>query len=270
MRSQIFRHIVVCQGFLGNMQENMQADDVQSRQALFVRCCLKSMLPDKRRCKPMAMGKIDRNKKQKEHSLLNTAFTFFTTKGFSKTSISDIAEEAGVAKGTFYLYFKDKYDIRNRLISHKSSQLFRLAAEDLKDEIEGLDFEEKLIRIVDDIINQLNADKSLLTFIAKNLSWGIFKSALTSPSSEEDIDFTDVYYAMLEEAPYRLREPEIMLFMIVELVSATCYSAILYEEPCSMEALKPHLYETIRLIIRSQRCEITESDSKQNQSNTAQ
>ena len=41
-----------------------------------------------------------------------------------KTSISDIVNEAGVAKGTFYLYFKDKYDLRDKLIAFKASQLF--------------------------------------------------------------------------------------------------------------------------------------------------
>ncbi len=39
----------------------------------------------------------------------------------------------------------------------------------------------ELFFIVDNIINQLNENKSLLTFIAKNLSWGVFKHALTSP-----------------------------------------------------------------------------------------
>ena len=34
------------------------------------------------------MGKLDINKKRKRESLLNTAFNMFTTKGFSKTSIS--------------------------------------------------------------------------------------------------------------------------------------------------------------------------------------
>lgn len=81
------------------------------------------------------MSKVDLNKKKKENSLLNTAFDFFTTKGFSKTSISDIVKDAGVAKGTFYLYFKDKYDIRNKLISHKSSQLFKLAVQDIGAEL---------------------------------------------------------------------------------------------------------------------------------------
>ena len=195
------------------------------------------------------MGKVDVNKKIKENTLLKSAFDFFTTKGFSKTSITDIVNQAGVAKGTFYLYFKDKYDIRNRLISHKSSQLFRNAVEDLGNNPEELEFEEKIIRIVDNIVNQLNANQSLLTFISKNLSWGIFKTALTSPSSDEDVNFSDVYYRMLSEAPYQFKDPEIMLFMIIELVSSTCYSAILYEDPCTISELKPHLYDSIRLII---------------------
>jgi len=98
------------------------------------------------------MRKVDANKKQKESSLLKTAFEAFTTKGFSKTSISDIVKKAGVAKGTFYLYFKDKYDIRNRLVARKSSQLFRNAIDSIGPGIEELEYEERIIRIIDDII----------------------------------------------------------------------------------------------------------------------
>ena len=199
------------------------------------------------------MGKVDLNKQQKESSLLKTAFEFFTTKGFSKTSISDIVGKAGVAKGTFYLYFKDKYDIRNRLVSHKSSQLFRNAIEDLGDSIKGVTFEDKMIKIIDNIVNQLNDNQSLLTFISKNLSWGIFKNALTSPASEDDINFSDIYTSMLQEAPYEFKDPEIMVFMMIELVSSTCYSAILYKEPCTVEELKPYLYDSIRTMIARHR-----------------
>ena len=48
------------------------------------------------------MGKLESNKKKKEDALYNTAFELFTTKGTNKTTISDIVEKAGVAKGTFY------------------------------------------------------------------------------------------------------------------------------------------------------------------------
>ena len=51
------------------------------------------------------MSKVDDNKKQKESTLLETAFHLFTGKGFAKTTISDIVQQAGLAKGTFYRKF---------------------------------------------------------------------------------------------------------------------------------------------------------------------
>ena len=198
------------------------------------------------------MGKLELNKKKKKDALFNTAFELFTTKGLTKTTISDIVDQAGVAKGTFYLYFKDKYDIRNKLVSHESSKLFKHAAANLtqyclKNNL-TLGFEDKIIFIADHIINALNEDKTLLTFISKNLSWGIFREALTSNIAEDDVNFKDVFYSMIDCAEYE--EPEIMLFLITELVSSTCYSAILYEEPANIETIKPYLFTTIRGIIR--------------------
>ena len=73
------------------------------------------------------MGRVEETKAKKE-ALFRTAYELFTTKGINSTAISDIVEKAGVAKGTFYLYFKDKYDIKNKLIAHKTKELFDHAA----------------------------------------------------------------------------------------------------------------------------------------------
>ena len=128
-------------------------------------------------------SKIDKNKQLKRQSLLETAFMLFTTKGIHKTSISDIVENAGVAKGTFYLYFKDKYDIRNKLIAYKSSAVFRQADAALR-QTGIVDLEDKIIFLIDDIINQFVQDKTLMRFIAKNLSWGVFKSVLLESGAD--------------------------------------------------------------------------------------
>ncbi len=194
------------------------------------------------------MGKADLNKKLKMENLLNTSFELFTSKGINKTSISDIVEKAGVAKGTFYLYFKDKYDIRNRLIAHKSSQLFMQAYDALtKAGIEV--FEDKIIFILDYVLDELSANKGLLSFIYKDLSWAVFKRALTTPLTESDVDFVEVYNQMIEDAGYKLRDPEIMLFLIIELIGSTGYSAIMYSDPVPLDELKPHLEQTVRKII---------------------
>lgn len=202
------------------------------------------------------MGKLDANKKKKRESLLTTAFNIFTSKGVSQTSISEIVKNAGVAKGTFYLYFKDKYDIKNKLVAHESNKLFMHAITEL-DKHKDLDYHDKFIVVIDNIINQLNENKSLLKFIAKNLSWGVFKNSITSNENEDedDLNFKEIYNTIIDESPKKLKEPEIMLFMIIEFVSSTIYSPILYNEPVSIEELKPHLYNAVKSIIRQHECD---------------
>jgi AcrR family transcriptional regulator len=197
----------------------------------------------------ITMGKIEVKKKQKKEDLLNTAFDLFTSKGLQETSISDIVKNAGVAKGTFYLYFKDKYDIRNLLVSRKSGQLFKNAVNSMREE--GVsEFEDQIIYIANHIVDQLAQNKSLLMFVSKNLSWGVFKNALLSHHGDYDVDFHEVYQQILQGSKYELKDPEIMLFMIIELISSTTYSTILYEEPVTLEQLKPYLFENVRQIIR--------------------
>lgn len=51
----------------------------------------------------------------KEQAILDAARGLFLHYGFKKTSVDDIAREAGIAKGTVYLYFKNKQEILGRL-----------------------------------------------------------------------------------------------------------------------------------------------------------
>ena len=196
------------------------------------------------------MRKSDPNKQKKREALLNTAFELFTTQGITRTTINNIVEAAGVAKGTFYLYFKDKYDIRNKLIAHKASRIFSVA-DDALSKTQLTELDDRIIFLADNIIEQFNADKSLLGFISKNLSWGIFKNELISSGDSSDVDFYNIY-TVLENSPRSFKNPEILLFMIVEFVSSTCYSSILYNEPTDIETLKPYIFDAIRQIIRSQ------------------
>ena len=205
------------------------------------------------------MKKIDQNKKQKRDALLNTAFELFTTQGINKTTINNIVDAAGVAKGTFYLYFKDKYDIRNKLIAHKASHIFSIADAALS-KTDLTELEDRIIFLVDNIIGQFSADKSLLNFISKNLSWGIFKNELISSSDDSDVDFYNIY-KILESSPKAFKDPEILLFMIVELVSSTCYSSILYHEPTDIASFKPYLFDAIRLLIKSHRTALPQEQS---------
>ncbi len=193
------------------------------------------------------MGKTIDNKKQKLDNLFNAAFELFTSQGINRTSISDITQKAGVAKGTFYLYFKDKYDLRNKLIVHRANQLFVNAYEaSVKENINN--FEEEIIFIMNYVLDDLIKNKGFLAFIYKDLSWALFKKALAIPL-EDNVSFVDMYNSMLEKSEIKFRDPEIMIFMILDLVGSAGYSAIVYEEPTNINVLRNHLENTVRTII---------------------
>jgi AcrR family transcriptional regulator len=48
---------------------------------------------------------------KKRRRILDAALSLFMRHGYRKTSVDDVARQAGVAKGTIYLYFKTKSDL---------------------------------------------------------------------------------------------------------------------------------------------------------------
>lgn len=198
------------------------------------------------------MKKSDEKKKIKEETLLNTAFNLFTKKGFKETSIQDIVDNAGVGKGTFYLYFQDKYDIQNKLIEKKSQKLFSDAVKALKKtDIEN--FQDQIIFVIEHIINVLNKNHVLLKFISKNLSLGVYNKAVTKiadlKGSNEDSIY-NIFMNGIEKNNIILENPEATLFMIIELSSSTAFNSILYNMPLPIGEFKPILFNEIRKILK--------------------
>ena len=197
------------------------------------------------------MGKVDDNKRQKRERLLNKAYELFTTKGFTNTSISDIVENADVAKGTFYLYFKDKNDLKDKLVEYKTQELFLVANTNLEENnIHGL--EEQLIFIIDFIVEKLRNDEGLLRLISKNLIMGALRQTLIS-TEKRDNEVYNNFLKLVENDEYEYNDIDVLLFTVVELAGSTCFNSIIYNEPLPLDEYKPYLYRTVRLIIDSYR-----------------
>jgi AcrR family transcriptional regulator len=62
-------------------------------------------------------------KNTRKQQILLAASKVFAKKGYHATSISDICEKSGVARGTVYLYFENKRDIFETLIQEFSSSM---------------------------------------------------------------------------------------------------------------------------------------------------
>ena len=103
---------------------------------------------------------LEKGKKQR---LLDTAFALFTEKGIKDTSIQEIVDNANVAKGTFYLYFKDKYELQDILITSKSEKLFNDALTELrKNYIQN--FSDQIIFIINYVIDEFKRKNNIKSF----------------------------------------------------------------------------------------------------------
>ncbi len=186
----------------------------------------------------------------KSERILAAAYQLFMEHGDVDISIQEIAERAGIAKGTVYLYFQDKEELKKSLITQKSREFFQAAVDALHaTDIVGL--EEQMIFVINYIINLLTQNPMALRLIAKNLSFGLFNQKLQDYISD---DSSDVMQAMLLAAGQngvQLRSPQVLLFMIIELTSSTCFSCILESRPLPIQDYKPYLFETIRNMIRA-------------------
>lgn len=192
-------------------------------------------------------------KDNKEERLLDEGFKLFTTKGLKNTSIQDIVNKANVAKGTFYLYFKDKYELHDILIMKKSKKLFNDALNSLnKNKV--TDFVDQIIYIVDYVIDELVKDPILIQFIAKDLAWGVFNKTILELYSREEAEengLVSLFLTGIEENNIKLDNPQVSLFMIIELVSSTCFTSILYSEPLPIKEYKPFLHKEIKKILQN-------------------
>ncbi len=188
----------------------------------------------------------------KKQRLLDTAFSLFSDKGIKNTSIQEIVDSANVAKGTFYLYFKDKYELQDILITKKSEKLFNDALNELrKNYIQN--FSDQIIFIINYVIDELKKKPLLLKFISKNLSWGIYNKSIIKiydNGENSESSFYSLFLKGVKENNIKLENPEVTLFMIIELVSSTCFTSILDKRPLPIDEYKPYLYNAIRQFIK--------------------
>ena len=61
--------------------------------------------------------------KEKEKLIIDSALKFFAQKGYSSTSVQEIANDCGISKGAFYLYFKSKDSLLYSILNYYYEEL---------------------------------------------------------------------------------------------------------------------------------------------------
>ncbi|XOQ43416.1 MAG: Fatty acid metabolism regulator protein [Clostridium sp.] len=193
-------------------------------------------------------GKVFENKKKKMSRLYDAAYELFTSKGVHATVVDEIVRRAGMAKGTFYLYCRDKYDLVDKIILRKTSVLLDKTMKALaaKQEEQSLSFHESVIFFVDSLIHAFRNDTRFLELIFKNLSPTLFEH-LFHCTELEDVRHEFIENFMLNGGTSDTAGQR--LYLIVCMVGAVCYSSIIMKMPYEFEEIRPELYRSIEQIL---------------------
>ena len=193
------------------------------------------------------MSTVEGKKQEKRRALLDAAYELFLERGTAKTSVEDITSRAKVAKGTFYLYFQDKGAVMQALLGRVRYQLLNNACEAVERQTGLETFPDKMVAVIDHIIEALRRDTVVLKFLERNFVWPGLDQIEASRDAEPLMrKLLNVVLTSPEMAGRTEREVYQRITALGSMCMSVCYSSILEGKPDNIDSMKPVLYDIIR------------------------
>lgn len=192
------------------------------------------------------MDKITQKKSEKYTNLISAAYELFEKEGIGGVSIDDIVKKAGVAKGTFYLYFKDKVDLISKLILKKAADYMNLQSE-IPEIHNDEDLEKCIRRYTDLLVDFLERNKTLTLLIDKNVH--VCVNAVIENREGPIKESYDKILFYFEDRGFPVKDISVKMYLYINLIVSSCCNAILRGKPYSLEEVKPHLYDIVSMSI---------------------
>ena len=183
----------------------------------------------------------------KKAQIMEAAISVFQRKGLEKTSVRDIMREAGFGLGTFYLYYADKNDLKEKLVLDLAFDIIINAENSCK----GSDPIERYISFVDYIIDYLIANPFELELLSKNITWALYTEIENDhrlSEADSTLKFILKKYENLFSHSYTEPQQLYILSLTIENIISTCKSALMEESVLSIDEMKPVLFAVIRKI----------------------
>ena len=194
-----------------------------------------------------SMSTVEGKKQEKRRALLDAAYELFLERGTAKTSVEDITSRAKVAKGTFYLYFQDKGAVMQALLGRVSYQLLSEACMAVEQQTELQTFPDKMVAVIDHIIEALRRDTVVLKFLERNFVWPGLDQIEASRDAEPLMrKLLTVVMSSPEMVGRTEREIYQRITALGSMCMSVCYSSILEGKPDNIDSMKPVLYDIIR------------------------
>ena len=188
-------------------------------------------------------------RKEKENKISEAAMSSFREKGIEVTSIRDIMSRTDLGLGTFYLYFRDKKDLEQRIVLDIMTELFYEAESTC---VDG-DPKKRYISFINYIIDHLVAAPLELQLFSNNLNWALYAKIENDDRYKEtdnNLQFILNKYSSLFNDELSESERLFILSLTIHIVLSTCESALMPDSVLDIEEMKPALYKIVDRIFR--------------------
>ena len=157
--------------------------------------------------------------------LLDAAKEVFAEKGYHDTRVSDIVQRAGVAQGTFYLYFKNKKSIFNVLMEQFFHLVFgTFRNEEIVDLKTKEDYAGHVKAIYQDIFQVLKENKELTVIFLRESRSDTEVMDLIQSFTEKLIAWVANYLQIgVEQGILRTKDPAILTQCLLGMIMQNAF-----------------------------------------------
>ena len=179
---------------------------------------------------------------EKKKKILDAAFALFQQRSIASTAIDDIVKATGIARGTFYLYFRDKSDLVEQIVLYKSTETIRGV---LKDCFEMRPEGDNLAAFARSFLNRyidfLIDHKDVLMVLSKNIASCL--RSLPDFGDDEVNKFYDSIISKMIECGFTEQNAHKTVYIVANTVGVVCSDAILTSRPWGIEELRAPVIE---------------------------
>jgi TetR/AcrR family fatty acid metabolism transcriptional regulator len=200
--------------------------------------------------------RVVKQAEQRRAEILEAALHLFSSKGFHDTTMEEVAREAGVAKGTIYLYFQSKEHLLLALKRDFMQGLTDVVANIVADAIEQLEAGQKEIDyrdIIDDIFQGVvdyhtSRREEVEVVVRQSPSPDLVHEALELEREYLAL-VTSAFRTGMEFGLVHTEDPEMTAHLIIAAIRDNIATCLCYGEPSDIERLveasKQMLYKAL-------------------------
>jgi len=192
------------------------------------------------------INKSSLNKKRKYDALLTKGTELYTENGLHNTSVDQITKKAGVAKGTFYLYFKNKEDFIEQIALKLNIDILKesMNKADKKPNTNAITY---TLEVANQLVTYYTKNPTILKLVFRNFSWSTLMKQFHK--SKQVTDLYNVFKTKYADIQIEHEQVNYILFMLIQLTGSICYESIINKSPAPITIMKEVLIQTIEKIL---------------------